>query len=123
MQDALDDAGCDVPVVFAHATGTPTGDLAELRAINAVFVGSRPLVTAPRGHLGHAMAAAGAMSAVAGVIGLQSDTVPATLGTRTVEPEARFDLVLGKPRRQRHDAFCVNAFGFGGQNASIVISR
>jgi 3-oxoacyl-[acyl-carrier-protein] synthase II len=123
MQNALEDGECDAQVVFAHATGTTVGDLAELRAINTVFPGRPPLVTAPRGHLGHAMAAAGAMSAIAGILGLQHDMVPPTLGTRAVEPEAKFDLVLGEPRRQRYDAFCVNAFGFGGQNASIVISR
>ncbi|HVW70359.1 MAG TPA: beta-ketoacyl-[acyl-carrier-protein] synthase family protein [Steroidobacteraceae bacterium] len=123
MSAALEDAGCDVQVVFAHATGTVVGDLAELRAINATFAGQVPIVTAPRGHLGHAMAAAGAMSAVAGILGLQTNTVPHTVGTRQVESEAQFDVVLGRPRDVPHEAFCVNAFGFGGQNASLVISR
>ena len=120
---ALEEAGCEVQVEYAHATSTVVGDLAELRAINTVFGGRPPFVTAPRGHLGHAMAAAGAMSAVAGILGLRTDTVAPTLGTRNVEPEARFELVLVGPRRVPHEAFCVNAFGFGGQNASLVISR
>jgi 3-oxoacyl-[acyl-carrier-protein] synthase II len=49
--------------------------------------------------------------------------VPPTLGTRRVEPEARFEVVLDAPRAARYDAFLVNAFGFGGQNASLVLSR
>jgi 3-oxoacyl-[acyl-carrier-protein] synthase II len=122
IESALDDAACGAEVVYAHATGTPVGDLAELRAINAIFDRRPPVVTAPRGHLGHAMAAAGAMSAVAGVLGMKSRTVPHTLGTQVVESEARFDLVLHQPRRLNYKSFCVNAFGFGGQNASLVIA-
>lgn len=123
MRAALENSGCEVPVVFAHATGTVVGDIAELRAINSVFEARQPLVTAPRGHLGHAMAAAGAMSTIAGVLGMEAGLVPHTLGTRTVEPEACFEVALGKPRRQTFEAFSVNAFGFGGQNASLVLSR
>ena len=123
IRAALEDAGGTVNVVFAHATGTVVGDMAELHAINSVFPDTRPLVTAPRGHLGHAMAAAGATSAIAGVLGMSADTIPHTLGTRRVEPEARFDLVLQESRRIHYDAFVVNAFGFGGQNAALVISR
>jgi 3-oxoacyl-[acyl-carrier-protein] synthase II len=123
MQAALDDAGCAVDTIYAHATGTIVGDIAELRAINATFADRRPLVTALRGHLGHAMAAAGATSAIAGVLGMERQTVPHTLGTQTVDPEARFELILRAPRASRYGAFLVNAFGFGGQNASIVLSR
>jgi 3-oxoacyl-[acyl-carrier-protein] synthase II len=122
IRAALDDAGCEVRTVFAHATGTVVGDIAELRAINAVFGDRRPVVTALRGHLGHAMAAAGATSAVAGIVGMRAEVVPHTLGTRTVEPEVGFDVVLGEPRRRAYGEFSVNAFGFGGQNASLVLS-
>lgn len=122
IRAALDDAGCEVQTVFAHATGTVIGDIAELRAINTVFGARRPLVTAMRGHLGHAMAAAGATSAVAGILGMAAEVVPHTLGTRMVEPEACFDVVLGEPRRHVYRELAVNAFGFGGQNASLVLS-
>jgi 3-oxoacyl-[acyl-carrier-protein] synthase II len=122
IQAALDDGGCDVQTVFAHATSTVVGDIAELRAINRVFSGQRPLVTALRGHLGHAMAAAGATSAIAGILGMRAEVMPHTLGTRTVEPEACFDVVLGEPRRRTYRELSVNAFGFGGQNASLVLS-
>jgi 3-oxoacyl-[acyl-carrier-protein] synthase II len=122
IRAALDDSGCDVQTVFAHATSTVVGDIAELRAINTVFSGRRPLVTALRGHLGHAMAAAGATSAIAGILGMRAEVMPHTLGTRTVEPEASFDVVLGEPCRRTYRDFSVNAFGFGGQNASLVLS-
>jgi 3-oxoacyl-[acyl-carrier-protein] synthase II len=123
IRAALDDADAAVEVIYAHATGTVVGDIAELRAINATFPAHRPLVTALRGHLGHAMAAAGATSAIAGILGMERHIVPHTLGTQNVDPEARFELVLGAPRALRYGAFLVNAFGFGGQNASVVLSR
>jgi 3-oxoacyl-[acyl-carrier-protein] synthase II len=123
MHAAREDAGCPVEVIFAHATGTVIGDIAELRAINSTFDHHPPVVTAPRGHLGHAMAAAGAMSAIAGILGMQRGYVPQTLGTEDVEPEARFEVVLHHPRELHYDAFAVNAFGFGGQNASLVLSQ
>ncbi len=123
MRAALDDANCTVEAIYAHATGTVVGDIAELRAINATFPDHPPLVTALRGHLGHAMAAAGATSAIAGILGMERNVVPHTLGTENVDPEARFELILSAPRALRYGAFLVNAFGFGGQNASIVLSR
>ncbi|MGH8328062.1 MAG: beta-ketoacyl-[acyl-carrier-protein] synthase family protein [Steroidobacteraceae bacterium] len=123
MRAALADAACGVDVIFAHATGTVVGDVAELRAINATFPSRRPLVTGLRGHLGHAMAAAGVTSAIAGILGMERETVPHTLGTEHVDPEAQFELVLGAPRALAYGAFLVNAFGFGGQNASVVLSR
>lgn len=123
MRAALSGTGCRVEVVFAHATGTVVGDIAELRAINSVFEDTQPLVTSLRGQLGHSMAAAGVMSVIAGLCGMRDGLVPPTRGTRRVEPEARFEVVLDSPRAARYDAFLVNAFGFGGQNASLVLSR
>ena len=123
MRAALSSAARPVEVIFAHATGTVVGDIAELRAINCVFQDARPLVTSLRGQLGHSMAAAGVMSIIAGLCGMRDGLVPPTLGTRRVEPEARFELVLDEARAVRYDAFLVNAFGFGGQNASLVLSR
>jgi 3-oxoacyl-[acyl-carrier-protein] synthase II len=123
MGAALADAGCTVEAIYAHATGTVVGDVAELRAINATFPDRAPLVTALRGHLGHAMAAAGATSAIAGLLGMERQIIPQTLGTENVDPEARFEVALRTPRPLSHGAYLVNAFGFGGQNASIVLSQ
>lgn len=123
MEAAIEDAGCAIEAIYAHATGTVVGDIAELRAINAIFPGHRIPVTSLRGHLGHAMAAAGVMSAIAGILGMERGVIPHTLGTEHVEPEARFDLILHEPRKLRYEAFLVNAFGFGGQNASLVLSQ
>lgn len=125
MRDALGsagDAGLQCHVVYAHATSTLVGDAAESNAINEVYAERQPIVTSIKGHLGHSMASAGAMCAIAGIAGMHEGWIPPTMGTQRIAPESRFDLVMGKPRAYSYSAFAVNAFGFGGQNASLILS-
>ena len=68
------------------------------------------------------MASAGAMSAIAGIVGMHEGRIPATMGTRTRGSATRFDLVTERPRAYSYSVFQVNAFGFGGQNASLILS-
>ncbi|MFY9632779.1 MAG: beta-ketoacyl-[acyl-carrier-protein] synthase family protein [Candidatus Cybelea sp.] len=126
MRDAIDRAGeagegCDV--VYAHATGTIVGDAAEAKAIDEAYANCRPVVTSIKGHVGHSMASAGAMCIVAGIAGMHASQIPPTMGTKRMDPATRFDLVIDQPRPRSYSAFQVNAFGFGGQNASLVVSR
>lgn len=120
---ASGDAHESCHVVYAHATGTIVGDAAEARAIDEIYADRRAVVTSIKGHLGHSMASAGAMCAIAGIRGMHEGVIPPTMGTQRIDPAARFDLVTAQPRRYSYAAFQVNAFGFGGQNASLVISR
>jgi 3-oxoacyl-[acyl-carrier-protein] synthase II len=126
MRDAMEragSAGSECRVVYAHATGTIVGDAAESKAIGDVYSQGQAIVTSIKGHLGHSMASAGAMSAIAGITGMHDGRIPPTVGTKRVDPQARFDLVTGQPRVHSYSAFQVNAFGFGGQNASLILSR
>jgi 3-oxoacyl-[acyl-carrier-protein] synthase II len=126
MRDAIEragDAGERCHVVYAHATGTIVGDAAESRALDDIYTDGRAIVTSIKGHIGHSMASAGAMSAIAGIIGMHEGMIPATMGTQRVDPDARFDLVTEQPRECSYSVFQVNAFGFGGQNASLILSQ
>jgi 3-oxoacyl-[acyl-carrier-protein] synthase II len=126
MRDAIDGAGDDgerCEVVYAHATGTIVGDAAESKAIDAVYADRQAVVTSIKGHLGHSMASSGAMCAIAGITGMHEGWIPPTMGTQRLDPAMRFDVVLGRARRHSYEAFQVNAFGFGGQNASLLLSR
>lgn len=125
MTLAQEDAGVGhIDAVVAHGTGTPVGDAAEMRAINRTFSGlDRLPVTSIKGHLGHSMAAAGVMAVVAGVQALESQLLPPTMGTQSVDPEAQFSVVIAEPRAVAMEHIQLNAFGFGGQNASLVLSR
>ena len=128
MRLAQADAGvvpADVDAVVAHATGTPVGDTGEIRAINAVFGdrGDALAVASVKGHVGHSGAAAGAMGVVAGLAAVRDGRFAHTAGTRDVDPEARFRVVTGEPTALRVDVLQVNGFGFGGQDASLVVTR
>ena len=128
MRQALDEANLDagqIDCLYAHATGTPVGDVAEIRAINAVYEDrdeSLP-VTSVKGHFGHAAAASGGMSLIAGLRNMAEGRLVHTANTKQPDPEAKFAVVLDAPRPLNIGAFQVNAFGFGGQNASIVVAR
>lgn len=128
IQLALDGSGMpasEIDALYAHATGTPVGDTPEIRAINTVHGGrSNPLpVTSIKGHFGHAAAASGGMSLIAGLFDMSRGHMVNTANTTEPDEEAEFEVVLSRPRPLEINAFQVNAFGFGGQNASIVITR
>jgi len=128
MRQALADAdlpkGTEITGIYAHGTGTPKGDLAEIRAINEVHADriSDVLVTSLKGHMGHPGSSASAMNMVAGIVGMHRGEILGTQSTKNPDPEIQFDLVLGKPRQADIQALQFNAFGFGGQNASLVMT-
>ncbi|OYV60348.1 MAG: beta-ketoacyl synthase [Actinobacteria bacterium 21-73-9] len=126
MTLALEDAGLapgDVSHINAHGTSTPLNDLAESVAVRAVFAEGAPPVTSIKGHLGHSLAAAGALEAVASVLTLQHQVIPPTAGTTTVDPAVGLDVVIGAPRAATVDVVLSNSFGFGGHNGSVILRR
>lgn len=126
MRKALANAGLEptqVDAVYAHATGTAKGDQAEIRAINTVHGGRDLPVTGIKGHTGHTGAASGAMSAVAALETFSSGMLPNAFGTDVVDPEADFRVITHKPAHVEAEVIQINSFGFGGQNASLVLRR
>ena len=97
MELALEEAELDpdtIDAVVAHATGTPKGDTAEIRAINNLFGGRGLPVTSLKGTIGHTGAAAGAMGLLAGITAMHDGKLAPTMGTSDPEPEIDFDVVL-----------------------------
>ena len=126
MELALADAGvtaADVSHINAHGTSTPLNDLAESVAVRRVFGNNAPPVTSIKGHLGHSLAAAGALEGVASVLTLVNQIIPPTAGTTNVDPEVGLDVVIGEPRRADVEVILSNSFGFGGHNGSVVLRR
>ncbi len=126
MELALEDAGVspsEVSHINAHGTSTPLNDLAESVAMRAVFGDDVPPVTSIKGHLGHSLAAAGALEGVASVLTLINQVIPPTAGTTNVDPEVGLDVVIGTPRRADIEVVLSNSFGFGGHNGSVVFRR
>jgi 3-oxoacyl-[acyl-carrier-protein] synthase II len=123
MTTALDDAGIwpgEVCHINAHGTSTVLNDEAESRAIQHVFGRESPPVTSNKGHLGHALGAAGALEGVASVLTLLHQLIPPTAGTVNLEPEFGLDVVIGGPRPAKVDVVLSNSFGFGGHNGAVV---
>ena len=127
MRRALADAGVGpsaVDALVAHATATPLGDVAEARAVTAVFGPSPALaVSAPKGALGHGLGAAGAFALVVAALSLLDGVLPPTRNLSEPDPGCALDHVRDKPRRVPLRTVLVNASGFGGQNAAVLLGR
>jgi len=118
-----DIAASDVSHINAHGTSTPLNDLAEAIAVHRVFGDNPPVTTSIKGHLGHSLAAAGALEGVASVRTLQNQLIPPTAGTTDIDPAIDLDVVLGAPRPAEVEIILSNSFGFGGHNGSVIFRR
>jgi 3-oxoacyl-[acyl-carrier-protein] synthase II len=124
IAEALKDAGMtawDVGYVNAHATSTPTGDVAEARALVRAGLGGAAVSATKSAH-GHPLGAAGGIEAVATLMAFSRDLLPATLNLQDPDPEAPFDHVLAA-RPARVEAALSNSFGFGGHNTCLAFIR
>ena len=117
----------DIDYLNAHATGTPSGDLEEARGIASVF-GAHALdgnlwVSSTKSVMGHVLGAAGAVEAALCAKALETGLVPPTANLEQQDPECRLDCVplVARERRLRHTV--TNSFGFGGTNATLVLSQ
>jgi 3-oxoacyl-[acyl-carrier-protein] synthase II len=125
MTLALADAGAapeDVAHVSAHGTSTVPGDRAEAIALDAVFAGSCPPVTAVKGTTGHMIAGSGAVEAVVSLVSLRERMIPPVAGLLTIGPGIGLDVVLGAPRKQPDGYALSSSFGFGGTNTVLVLA-
>ena len=126
MRQALDDAALPpsaVGYVNAHGTGTLQNDRAEALALRSVFGEGGILVSSTKSLVGHTMAAAGSVEAMATVLALQHGLLPPTANLEQTDPEVAFDCLPGSARAVPIDAALSNSFGFGGQNVSLVFTR
>ncbi len=125
MRAALADAGLapeEVDYVNLHGTGTVDNDLAEARAVVALFAEPPPRLSSIKGATGHSLAAAGAIEAVVSALAVSEGFVPANAGLANLDPELKLTPVTA-PERRPVDTVLSNSFGFGGNNAALVIGR
>ena len=128
MRRALADARVapdGIAYVNAHGTGTRQNDRTETAALKQVFgEHARTLaVSSTKSQIGHLVAAAGAAEFGACVLALRHQVLPPTINYRTPDPECDLDYVPNVPREARFDRVLSNSFGFGGQNACLVLER
>jgi 3-oxoacyl-[acyl-carrier-protein] synthase II len=125
MQQALDDSGLtpsEIGHVNAHGTSTDLNDLAEAQAIRKVFGDDAPPVTSNKGVLGHMIAGAGAAEAVASMLSIRDGIVPPTANFENLGDDLALDVVAGSVREIGPQPVISNSFGFGGHNASLVLT-
>ena len=126
MRSALERSGVApgaVGYANAHGTATPQNDRIEARAIREVFGEGRLLVSSTKSMIGHTMAAAGALEAVATVLALGHEVIPPTATLVTPDPEVAFDCVPRVAREAAVEFAISNSFGFGGQNVTLLFGR
>ena len=126
ITDSLARAGLpagDVGYVNAHGTGTAQNDRTEALALAKVFGTAGLLMSANKSLIGHAMAAAGALEAVATVLTLRHGVIPPTANLDHPDPEIPFDCVPHTARPASVRVAMSNSFGFGGQNVSLIFRR
>ena len=123
MRRALALAGKEpgqVDYINLHATATPLNDLAEAKAVACVFADTPPC-SGVKGLLGHTLGAAGAVGAIVSLLALERGLLPGTCGLDDADPQCACP-VLAAPRPGVYPRLIVsNAFGFGGNNASILL--
>ncbi len=129
MRAAIGNAGLspgDIDYINAHAPGTPVGDAVEALAISEVFgtARSRVMISSTKAVHGHQLGASGATELAIAALALQRGVVPPTLNCVHPDPQCEgLDIVRGEPREANLTAAMSNSFGFGGQNAVIVIRQ
>ncbi len=128
MRQALQDARIgpsEIDYIVPHGTGTPLNDASETRAIHrALGERARQIpISSNKGGIGHTLGAAGAISTSVAVLAIVEGVVPPTANLVTPDPECDLDYVPGRARRVRVDTVMVNAIGFGGQNACLIVRR
>jgi 3-oxoacyl-[acyl-carrier-protein] synthase II len=124
IAEALRDAGlttADIGYVNAHATSTPAGDIAEMRALERAGMTGAP-VSSTKGLHGHGLGAAGGIELAALLMVFSRDLLPGNINLDDPEDAVALDLI-DAPRAVRVDAALSNSFGFGGHNSCIVVTR
>jgi 3-oxoacyl-[acyl-carrier-protein] synthase II len=128
MNIALQNAGLglkDIQYINAHGTSTQLNDKSETAAIKAVFgeYAYALAVSSTKSMTGHLLGASGALEAVISALTLMGNILPPTINYETPDPNCDLDYVPNQPRKADVNNVMSNSFGFGGHNATLILSR
>jgi 3-oxoacyl-[acyl-carrier-protein] synthase II len=128
LNSALDNAQLnveDIDYINTHGTSTPLGDVAETKAVKAVF-GDHAYemnLSSTKSMTGHLLGAAGAVEAIATILAIRNDVVPPTINFEESDPECDLNYTFNEPQERPVRAALSNAFGFGGHNTSLAFQK
>lgn len=128
MKWALQDAHrntSDVDYINAHGTSTPINDAMETLAIKNVFgdAAHDVPISSTKSMIGHLLGASGTVEAITSVYTMQNNTIHPTINYETPDPDCDLDYVPNEARQQEVNTILSNSFGFGGQNACLVLGK
>ncbi|KOY60887.1 3-oxoacyl-ACP synthase [Photorhabdus heterorhabditis] len=123
MNMALQGVNGIIDYVNTHGTSTPVGDLKELEAIREVFGDTTPAISATKAMTGHSLGAAGVHEAIYSLLMLEYGFIAPSINIEDIDDKAVGMNIITKPTEQKLNTVMSNSFGFGGTNASLVMSK
>ncbi|MCE9683013.1 beta-ketoacyl-ACP synthase I [Halomonas alkalisoli] len=124
MRQALATVEGDIDYINTHGTSTPVGDVAELKAIRAVFGDSTPAMSSTKSLTGHSLGATGVQETIYSLLMMENDFIAASANVEELDDQAAgFDIVTSRRDGVSIERVLSNSFGFGGTNACLVLQR
>ncbi|MDD9339732.1 MAG: beta-ketoacyl-ACP synthase I [Providencia heimbachae] len=112
-----------IDYINTHGTSTPVGDTKELEAIQEVFGTNSPAISATKAMTGHSLGAAGAQEAIYSLLMLEHGFIAPSINVENLDEKANGLNIVTKPTEQSLNTVMSNSFGFGGTNATLVMSK
>ena len=123
MEGAIKSCDEEIDYINTHGTSTPLGDIAELNAIKKLFESNSPMISSTKSMTGHSLGATGAHEAIYSVMMIKEGFIAPSINIETLCDEAKGIDIVTKTREFPVCNILSNSFGFGGTNASLVISK
>ena len=123
MQGAIDNSKIKIDYINTHGTSTPVGDVAEINAIKTLFNSETPMISSTKSMTGHSLGATGAHEAIYSIMMINENFIAPSINIESLCDDAEGLDIVTKTRNISINNVLSNSFGFGGTNASLVISR
>ena len=123
MRGAIDDSKIKIDYINTHGTSTPVGDVAEINAIKTLFNSETPMISSTKSMTGHSLGATGAHEAIYSIMMINENFIAPSINIESLCDDAEGLDIVTETRNISINNVLSNSFGFGGTNASLVISR
>ena len=123
MKQAMQGLEGGIDYLNTHGTSTPVGDVKELGAIQEVFGGNSPMISATKAMTGHALGAAGVHEAIFSLLMLEHNFVAPSINIDELDEQAQGLNIVTERKDVELNTVMSNSFGFGGTNATLVMSK
>ena len=123
MQGAIDNSKIKIDYINTHGTSTPVGDVAEINAIKTLFTSEQPMISSTKSMTGHSLGATGAHEVIYSIMMINENFIAPSINIESLCDDAEGLDIVTETRNVSISNVLSNSFGFGGTNASLVISR